>query len=269
MKGLFSDPSPILNRPQLIDLLALALSPSNFFYIGLYQDFTLYRRSCIKSYAETSRLISMGFPLTVLVRPSSRLVKSNSLSLYTHAQEATHLVRRQSFLVSLPPCLRFSSLPLCSNFFSSVFSVVHPPTAVLSVLRSQPSSDLLAAWIRSDPSPCCIFQFFGCVSLAALLLPPSSFFVLFRFVFVFCVSFAALLPPQRYYLPLSLVDYFEPSPVTLIGCIDPAISRHRSASCVADLRLHRLHQIASAPIPGQPQQPHQSCRVHVSISRFF
>ncbi len=160
-------------------------------------------------------------------------------------------------------------LPLCSNFFSSVFSVVHPPTAVLSVLRSQPSSDLLAAWIRSDPSPSFIFQFFGCVSLAALLLPPSSFFVLFRFVFVFCVSFAALLPPQRYYLPLSLVDYFEPSSVTLIGSTDRAISRHRSASCVADLRLHRLHQIAFAPIPGQPQQLHQSRRVHVSISRFF
>jgi len=147
--------------------------------------------------------------------------------------------------------------------------VVHPPTAVLSVLRSQPSSDLLAAWIRSDPSPSSIFQFFGCVSLAALLLPPSSFFILFRFVFVFCVSFAALLPPQRYYLPLSLVDYFERSSVTLIGSTDRAISRHRSASCVADLRLHRLHQIAFAPIPGQPQQLHQSRRVHVSISRFF
>jgi hypothetical protein len=39
---------------------------------------------------------------------------------------------------------------------------------------------------------------------------------LFRFVFVFCVSFANLLPPQRYYLPLFLVDYFEPSSVTLI-----------------------------------------------------
>jgi hypothetical protein len=33
-------------------------------------------------------------------------------------------------------------------------------------------------------------------------------------------------------LPLSLVDYFEPSSVTLICCTDPAISRHRSASCV-------------------------------------
>jgi hypothetical protein len=70
-------------------------------------------------------------------------------------------------------------------------------------------------------------------------------------------------------LPLSLVDYFEPSSVSPIGSTDRAISRHRSASCVADLRLHRLHQIAFAPIPGHPQQLHQSRRVHVSISRFF
>jgi hypothetical protein len=133
----------------------------------------------------------------------------------------------------------------------------------------------------SAPSPYQIFSLPGSAQIplpapspnfsVAYLWPPSSSTPIIFFCFVsfsfFCVSFAALLPPQRYYLPVPC-RLFWASSVTLIGCTDPAIFRHRSASCVADLRLHRLHQIASAPIPAQPQQLHQSRRVHVSVSRF-
>ncbi len=211
----------------------------------------------------------MRFPLTVLVRPSSRLIKSNSLSLYIHTRsyascQTSKLSRLTASLSQIQPpapllhllFLRF----LCGS--PTHCSVVHAPfpalirsSRCLNPLRSLSLLHRPIFWLR-------IFR-----------RPPPTPIIFFLFCFVsfsfFCVSFAGLLPPQRYYLPLSFVDYFEPSSVTLIGCTDPAISRHRSASCVADLLLHRLHQIAFAPIPGQPQQLHQSCRVHVSISRIF
>ncbi len=268
VKGLFSDPSPILNRPQLIGPFGPGTKPVELFLHRTLPRLYPLATQLYKLLGVNACIDINGIPTRCACSSLFETFKVLTPSLCALTQQATHLVRRQSSLVSLPPCLRFSPLPLYSYFFSSVFSVVHPPTAVLSVLRANTSSDLLAAWIRSDPSPCSIAQFFGCVFLAALLLYPIYLF-LFSFVSFsfFCVSFAALLPTQRYYLPLSRVDYFEPSSVTPIGCTDPAISRHRSASCVANLRLHRLHQIASAPIPAQPQQLHQSRRVHVSISR--
>jgi hypothetical protein len=178
----------MLNRPQLIGLFAPGTKPVELFLHRTLPRLYPLATQLYKVLRGNPCIDINGIPTRCACSSLFETFKVLTPSLCALTQQATHLVRRQSSLVSLPPCLRFSPLPNCSNFFSSVFSVVHPPTAVLSMLRSQPLSDLLAAWICSDSSPCSIAQFFGCVSLAALLLYPHHLF-LFRFVFVFLCFF--------------------------------------------------------------------------------
>ncbi len=119
----------------------------------------------------------MGFPLLCLFGPSSRLLTSNSPSLCALTQQATHLVRRESSLVSLPPCLRFSPLPLCSNFFFLRFLCGSPthcsvvPAPLRALIRSSRCLDSLRSlsllhcpifWLRifSRPPPTPIIFFF-------------------------------------------------------------------------------------------------------------
>ncbi len=154
MKGLFSDTSPILNRPQLIGPFGPGTKPVELF---LHQTLPgLYRRSCIKSYAETTNLnlkpskrtlISMGLVWTpcLMRRWNKNPTLSQNHNLPTCLP--THLpIEFPTYLCASFP----TSQALVPTFSFPAFSLPTLPTFSLFLSKITP---YLATYLRACLPP--------------------------------------------------------------------------------------------------------------------